>query len=86
MNKTIVFVHGAWMNPLCWEKMISYFEAKGYKCLAPAWPYKDRSVEDLNKNLDPKLAKLGVIEIVDHPPKEYSRSTRRFSRPSHVFC
>ena len=77
MNKTIVFVHGAWMNPLCWEKMIGYFEAKDYKCLAPAWPYKDRSVEDLNKNPDPRLAKLGVIEIVDH----YAEQIRALPEP-----
>lgn len=52
--------------------MISYFEAKGYKCLAPAWPYKDTSVEEQNKNPNPKLAKLGVGEIVEHYAKEIS--------------
>jgi hypothetical protein len=24
MGKTIVFIHGAWVTPLCWEKMSGY--------------------------------------------------------------
>ena len=65
MGKTIVFVHGAWVTPLCWEKFIPFFEAKGYTCLAPAWPGKDRPVEDIRR--DPSaLAGLGIGEIVDH--------------------
>ena len=70
LDKTIVFIHGAWMTPLCWDRMIGYFEAKGYKCLAPAWPYKDTSIEEQNKNPNPKLAKLGVAEIVESYAKE----------------
>ena len=31
---TIVFIHGLFMNPKCWELWIKYFEAKGYKCYA----------------------------------------------------
>jgi hypothetical protein len=34
-SKTIVFVHGMYMNPLCWEQWVDYYQAKGYKCLAP---------------------------------------------------
>ena len=34
--KPIVFVHGMYMNPLCWEQWVDYYQAKGYKCLAPA--------------------------------------------------
>lgn len=65
MNKTIVFVHGAWVTSLCWEKFTGYFEAKGYRCIAPDWPRKGRPVEELRR--DPgSLAGLGVAEIVDH--------------------
>lgn len=69
MSKTIIFVHGAWMTPLCWESFISFFEPKGYKYLAPAWPYKDKPVAELKKNPDPNLAKLGITQIVDHYAK-----------------
>jgi len=66
-SKTIVLIHGMFMNPLCWEKWIPYYEEKGYRCLAPAWPGRDRSVEELNvAHPDPELAKLKLNHIVDH--------------------
>ena len=62
MSKTIVFVHGAWVTPLCWEKFSGYCEGKGYTCIAPAWPHKDRSVEDIRR--DPSaLAGLGIAIV-----------------------
>jgi pimeloyl-ACP methyl ester carboxylesterase len=76
VSKTIVFVHGAWMTPLCWEKMLGYFEGKGYTCLAPAWPHKDVSIEELRKQPQ-ALAGLGVTEIVDH----YERIIRSQQEP-----
>ncbi len=68
MSKTIVFVHGAWVTALCWEKFSRYFEGKGFKCIAPNWPYKDKPVQE-QQNPDPRLATLGVREIVDHYEK-----------------
>ena len=62
----IVFVHGAWMTPLCWEKFNGFFTAQGFTCTAPAWPYKDRSIDDQRQSPDPRLAQLGITEIVDH--------------------
>ena len=76
-SKTIVLVHGAWVTPLCWENFKGYFESRGYTCLAPAWPYKDRSVEELRRNPDPNLGHLGLIEIVDH----YDRIIRKLDAP-----
>jgi len=65
VTRTIVFLHGAWVTPMCWEKFVPFFEAKGYTCIAPAWPGKDRPVDQIRA--DPKpLAGLGVGEIVDH--------------------
>ena len=65
MTRTIVFLHGAWVTPLCWEKMLPWFEAKGYRCIAPAWPGKDRPVEAIRADPSP-LKGLGVTEIVAH--------------------
>src|SRR5258706_5231934 len=77
MTKNIVFVHGAWVTGLCWEKFDGYFESKGYTCSATNWPCKDKPVEALKKNPDPGLAKLGIAEIVDH----YDRIIRAMSEP-----
>jgi alpha-beta hydrolase superfamily lysophospholipase len=66
-TKTIVLVHGMLTNPLCWEKWIPYYQAKGYKVLAPAWPGRDKSVEELRKNHpDPELPKLKLDNVVEH--------------------
>ena len=69
MQKTIVLIHGAWMTPTCWEPFISFFEKLGYRVLAPAWPYKETSIEEQRKNPDPRLGTLGIKEIVDHYEK-----------------
>ena len=65
LSTTIVFIHGAWVTPRCWDQFIPFFEELGYKCLAPAWPGKDRSVGEIRR--DPsRLAGLGIAEIVNH--------------------
>jgi pimeloyl-ACP methyl ester carboxylesterase len=65
VSRTIVFIHGGWVAPKCWDPFVSFFEANGYRCLAPAWPGKDRSVEEIWADPSP-LAGLGMGEIVDH--------------------
>jgi len=66
-SKTIVFIHGMYMNPLCWEKWVDYYQAKGYHCLAPAWPGRDQPVDTLRKrHPDPQLGKLTLSDVVDH--------------------
>jgi pimeloyl-ACP methyl ester carboxylesterase len=66
MGKSIIFIHGAWVTPLCWDDFKGYFESRGYTCMAPSWPYKDKSVAEQQRNPDPRLAHLGITEIVDH--------------------
>src|SRR5208283_3189488 len=43
--KTIVFVHGMFMTPLCWEHWLTWFAGRGHRCLAPAWPGRDRPAD-----------------------------------------
>lgn len=65
-SQTIIFIHGAHVTARCWEPFISFFEAKGYTCTAPNWPYDDRAIADLRAKPAPELGKLGVAEIVAH--------------------
>lgn len=65
MTQTIVFLHGAWVTPRCWDPFVGYFEARGHRCLAPAWPGKDRPIDAIRADPSP-LAGLGIREIVDH--------------------
>jgi pimeloyl-ACP methyl ester carboxylesterase len=62
---TVVLVHGLWMTPRSWEEWVAYYEAKGFRVLAPAYPGFDVEVEALRENTD-VIAKLTVPETVDH--------------------
>lgn len=42
------------------------FEARGYPCTAPAWPFLDHALEDLQRAPDPRFGMLGITEIVDN--------------------
>lgn len=65
-TNTIVFIHGMYMTPLCWEGWTGAFQAKGYQCQAPAWPGRDKSIDTLRKNYpDPELGKLTLSAILD---------------------
>ena len=64
-SKTVVFIHGMYMNPLCWEGWVKRFEVKGYRCLALAWPGRDKSVKEL-QNAEPALGSLNLSRVVDH--------------------
>jgi len=64
-EKTVVFIHGLYMTPLCWEHWIKRFEAKGYRCLAPAYPGRNKSVQEL-RTPDAALGKLTLSAILDH--------------------
>jgi pimeloyl-ACP methyl ester carboxylesterase len=71
-SKTIVFIHGMYMTPLCWEKWIPYFEAAGYQCLAPPWPGRDKPVEELRRD-SARVGSLTLSAIVDGMTREIQR-------------
>ena len=60
-----MFVHGAWLTPLCWDKWVLFFSAKGYSCIAPPWPFHELSVQMLRADPPAGLARLGVSDIVE---------------------
>jgi pimeloyl-ACP methyl ester carboxylesterase len=65
--KTIVFIHGMYMNNLCWEHWIEFFQEKEYKCLAPAWPGRDQPIALLRSHHpDSKLGDLSLSSVVEH--------------------
>jgi pimeloyl-ACP methyl ester carboxylesterase len=70
MSKTILLVHGAWLNAHSWEGFKARYEAKGYTVVAPSWPRDDRSPAELRDNPDPKLAEVGINEIIAHYENE----------------
>lgn len=69
MTKQIVFIHGAWMTPRCWEFFVGYFRDRGYECITPAWPYHEGEIKELNEHPSPELGKTGIKELVDYHAK-----------------
>ncbi len=64
---TILFIHGMYMTPLCWEHWLDYFQARGYRGIVPAWPGHDRPIEALRKaHPDPQLGQLTLSRVIDH--------------------
>lgn len=63
-GRTVILIHGAWMNPESWDGWAARLRARGYEVLTPAWPYDDRSVDELRAAPAPELAGVGVEEIV----------------------
>jgi pimeloyl-ACP methyl ester carboxylesterase len=77
VTRTIVLIHGAWMTPLCWEGFVRRYEARGYRVIAPAWPYDDRPVAELRRSPAPELARVGFAELTDH----YARIVESLAEP-----
>ncbi len=64
--KQIVFIHGMFMTPLCWENWIAYYGFKGYTCFAPPWPGREQSIDvQRKKHPDPELGRVNLQAVVE---------------------
>jgi pimeloyl-ACP methyl ester carboxylesterase len=68
--KNIVFIHGMFMNPKSWAEWIKYFEAKGFKCHAPSYPFHDGEPRNLRNNIPEGLGKLTLEEVLESIKKQ----------------
>jgi pimeloyl-ACP methyl ester carboxylesterase len=66
-TKTIVLIHGMFMNHICWEQWIPHLESHGLHVIVPAWPGRSRPVEELRSaHPDRELAKLTLADVTAH--------------------
>lgn len=66
-SSLVVFVHGMFMTPLCWEHWESHYRSRGLRTLAPPWPEHESSI-DAQRGAHPN-AKLGAVtleQLVQH--------------------
>ncbi len=77
MSKTIMLIHGAWLNAHAWEGFKARYEARGYTVIASSWPLDDRSPAELRASPNPALAKVGINELINH----YDRLIRALGEP-----
>ncbi len=77
-TKTILFVHGNFVNHHCWDNWVSRFEAKGYQCLAVPYPGRDKPVKALRQaHPDPKLGELTITQVIEG----YEQAIKTLSEP-----
>jgi pimeloyl-ACP methyl ester carboxylesterase len=66
-SKTVLFVHGMFVTPACWKNWEQYFQARGYRTLAPAWPEHDSpATAQRAKHPNSALAKLTLDDVLEH--------------------
>ena len=65
-SKTIVFIHGLFMNAKSWNNWKIYFEKKGYICIVPDYPHHKGEPADLRKDIPEGLGNLTLTEVVDY--------------------
>lgn len=63
-SKSIVLIHGLFVNNQSWAAWKAYFEAKGYTVYTPANPSHEGSPADLRVNISPELNKVGFKDVV----------------------
>jgi len=66
-SRTVLFITGAFVTNSGWDEWRKYFEERGYKTYAPAWPFKDASAAELrSRHPDKQLASLTFKQLVDY--------------------
>jgi pimeloyl-ACP methyl ester carboxylesterase len=66
-SKSIVFITGAFVHHHCWEPWKSFLEDEGFRCIAPPWPHKDASAEELrNRQPDPLVASNRLASLTEY--------------------
>lgn len=63
--KTIVFIHGMFQNPKSWDAWKAHFEARGYVCYAPAYPYHEGEPATLRRDINKGLATLTLGNVLE---------------------
>ena len=66
MTKTIMLIHGAWLNAKSWEGFKAHYEGRGYTVVTPSWPLDDRSPAELRDAPHPDLRNVGINRILAH--------------------
>lgn len=65
-SKTIVLIHGNFVNELTWAGWKSRFEQKGYIVHAPANPGHEGLPAALRAQVHPQLTKTGFVDVVQN--------------------
>ena len=76
-SKTIVLIHGNFVNNTSWTEWKSYYEQKGYKVYTPANPGHEGNPAELRAKVHPDLIKTGFIDVVNNIAQLIDDLTRK---------
>jgi len=65
-RRTLVLVHGMYMNGRSWDPWIEPARAAGFEPLSPSWPFHEGEPAQLREHVDPGLARLTFPQVVGH--------------------
>lgn len=65
-TKTIVLIHGLFVNNTSWKEWKTYFEGQGYTVHTPANPGHQGDPKELKKNFPADLKDVGFDDVVNH--------------------
>src|SRR5262245_25325582 len=68
-SKSIVLIHGNFVNNTSWTEWKRRYEQRGYTVYAPPNPGHEGKPADLRKNVHPDLVKTGFIDVVNNIAK-----------------
>ncbi len=61
----VVFIHGLWLLPNCWQSWAEHFEDAGYAALTPGWPDDPATVDEARAHPD-VLAGKTIKQVAEH--------------------
>ncbi|QOG01293.1 carboxylesterase [Flavobacterium sp. MDT1-60] len=68
-TKSIILIHGNFVNDVTWTNWKSHYEQKGYTVYTPANPGHEGNPTALRNQVHPALIKTGFIDVVDNISK-----------------
>jgi pimeloyl-ACP methyl ester carboxylesterase len=68
-SKSIILIHGNFVNDVSWAKWKTHYEQKGYTVYTPANPGHEGNPRALRNQVHPALIKTGFIDVVDNIAK-----------------
>jgi pimeloyl-ACP methyl ester carboxylesterase len=80
----VVFIHGLWVLPRCWERWVAACEEAGYVALTPGWPGDPGTVAEAREHPE-VFARRSVAQMVAHLEDVVSRLKTKPALVGHSF-
>jgi pimeloyl-ACP methyl ester carboxylesterase len=64
MAPTLLLIHGMFLTPKSWDPWVRFFEHRGYRCLAPPWPFHEGEPAELRAHPPAGLGELQLDSVV----------------------